>query len=184
MKLIGLAGRARSGKDTVADHLCTRYSMLRYAFARPIKEAIMAMFCLTPAHFEGAAKEAVIPWIGASPRKLMQTLGTEWGRDIICPDLWIRCAHREWEYLQKTSAETFSLVPTGLIITDVRFEDEAAWIRSQGGTVIHIARPDATSVESHKSESGVAMDESDGYILNDGTLAKLYSRAEALVRCL
>lgn len=181
MKLVGLAGRARSGKDTVGEYMVDRYHMVRYAFADPIRDALMAAFLLPPAMFDGAYKEKPIPWLGVSPRRLMQTLGTEWGRDLVCQDVWIRCADRMWQHIKDTQEKTFNLLPSGMVITDVRFDDEADWIRSQGGKVVHIQRDGAAQVEAHKSEAGVGVKESDTILFNNGTLQDLYRAVESLM---
>ena len=75
--LIGLAGKARTGKDTVARYLAAHLSLISYAFADPLKQALAGMFHLTAAQLEGAEKEQPLPWLGKAPRELMQLLGTD-----------------------------------------------------------------------------------------------------------
>jgi dephospho-CoA kinase len=83
MILIGITGRARCGKDTAADYLSANIGFKKYSFAKPIKDAVKDMFGLTEDHVNGYLKEVVLPDICHSPRFLMQTLGTEWGRKIV-----------------------------------------------------------------------------------------------------
>jgi len=111
-----------------------------------------------------ARKEQVIPALGVSPRRLMQTLGTEWGRQLINPDLWL--------ILAKQLLLNYG---PGMVIADVRFENEAAWVREQGGRVIHIERPDNVTVEAHASEAGIEFkgEEGDIKIVNGGSLEDL-----------
>ena len=78
--LIGISGKAQSGKDTLGKYLCDEYRCLHYYFAKPLKEGAKVMFNLTDDQI--ANKEVPIePW-GISPRKIYQVLGTEVGRGI------------------------------------------------------------------------------------------------------
>lgn len=177
--LIGLAGRARVGKDTVARYLATHLTLISYAFADPLKQALADMFQLTAAQLEGADKERALPWLGKSPRELMQLLGTEWGRDLVHPQLWLLLAEQNLQALAEHDQAM-----KGVVIRDVRFDNEADWVRSKGGTILHITRPDATEVASHTSESGVTHQSGDLTLVNDGTLDQLYDDVDALIRVL
>lgn len=163
--LIGLAGRARVGKDTVAEFLIREHGFRRYAFAQPIKEAARAIFGLTEARaFGDVGKETLIPEWGMSPREMFQTIGTEFGRRMIAPDIWIRRAKVEVELARQSGAP-------GLVITDIRFENEA------GGMVWHIRRQPAPVVRGHISENGVGcLSDVDTVIDNDGSLDGLRGR--------
>ncbi|ARM83971.1 deoxynucleotide monophosphate kinase family protein [Marinobacter salarius] len=170
MRLIGVTGKARSGKDTVAKALIERFGLVKYSFADPMKEGVKVMFGLSEDHVNGDLKEQVIPSIGVSPRRILQTLGTEWGRDIIRNDLWVVLAQKKWEAVKQATDETFH---GGMIVPDVRFEDEAEFIRSNGGTLIHIERDAAQEIEGHISEAGVKWQKGDARVKNNGTLTDL-----------
>ena len=169
--LIGLAGRARSGKDTVAsmitdqlraDHGERKGGML-VSFADPIKNMIDAGFHPITDQYTGL-KESPIPGIGKSLRELYQTLGTEWGRQMVHPDIWVTLAMSEVNhYIQRMP----------VIITDVRFENEAQAIRERGGHLWHIERPNAPAANTHISEQQQLMQPGDTIIDNSGTLADL-----------
>jgi hypothetical protein len=82
---------------------------------------------------------------------LLQTLGTEWGRGTVHPEIWIRIAmERAAQHL------TFN----GVVITDVRFDNEAQAIIDAGGEVWRVARPGwrclADASATHSSEAGVS----------------------------
>lgn len=166
-KLIGLAGPARSGKDTVAALLKKAYPIQSAAFADPIRAALRAMLGLTDEHFFGKLKEVPIDWLGKSPRQLMQTLGTEWGRGLIHEDIWLKICGRTIESIHESHLHA--------VITDVRFENEAKYIREKGGVVWHIFRDSAPRVAAHTSEAGVMFHPSkDVLISNNGTLNELF----------
>lgn len=60
-----------------------------------------------------------------------------------------------------------------IIIKDIRFENEAAFLRAHHGSIWHIKRPDLQKVNAHSSELGIEVAEGDICILNNGTLDEL-----------
>lgn len=176
--LIGLAGAAGSGKTTAARYLSRWQDFIHYAFAQPLKAMLAEGLNLSAAQLEGAEKEAPLPWLGKSPRELLQTLGSEWGRELVHRELWLRVARQNLDNL----AECFPQA-RGIVISDVRYEDEAAFVRERGGVLVHILRPDAPPVRAHASEAGVAIGDNDLTIHNDADLAELRERVlEAVQR--
>ena len=171
--LIGLTGRARSGKTTAARHLSSTHGMIHYAFAQPLKAMLAEGFNLSDAHLEGRLKEQPLPWLDKSPRELLQTLGTEWGRSLVHDSLWLLLAEQNLHHLASLQPDA-----PGAVISDVRFENEAAFVRQRGGMVIHILRPDAPHIAAHSSESGIGIHDNDLVIHNDGTLADLLAHTE------
>ena len=163
--LIGLTGRARSGKTTAAEHLARTYLLEQYAFADPLRDGLMAIFNLDPTDFEGDRKEQPLGWLDCSPRQLMQSMGTEWARNTVHPDVWVKLAEQNLEYMTKALGAVL-----GFVVSDVRFENEADLIRRRGGTVIHILRPDALAVNPHISEAGIAANSADLTLPNYGTV--------------
>jgi len=157
MIIVGIAGKARSGKDTLANGLVDGMGFERYSFADPIKEMARVGLGLTQDQLYGDSKDKVDDLYGCTPRKILQTLGTEWGRELIDGNIWIKAMER------KAAESGFMVVP------DIRFENEADSIRRLGGIVVHITGRDG-SVESHKSESGVDVKDDDYVIENSGTL--------------
>ena len=175
MILIGLTGKARSGKDTVADYLKKHYRFQTTAFAAPLKAGCKAMFGLSDAQVHGDLKEVVIPAYGCSPRQLMQWAGTEFGRNIVHPRIWLMQVENTWHSMLDAAHETLH---SGLVVTDARFENETDMIRENGGVVIHVTRPGVTQVAAHSSESGVKVGPDDIVITNDGSLGMLYAQID------
>jgi hypothetical protein len=163
--LIGLTGRARSGKSTAAEHLVGTYLLEHYAFADPLRDGLMAIFNLDPTDFEGDRKEQPLAWLERSPRQLMQSMGTEWARNTVHPDVWVKLAEQNLDYMTKALGAVL-----GFVVSDVRFENEADLIRRRGGTIIHICRADAQAVNPHVSEAGVAGNKDDLLMFNNGTV--------------
>ncbi len=191
MKLIGLSGAARSGKDTVGRYLIEKYNFKRYAFADPLKKAASEMFGIPLEDFHNDNKKEVMnEFWEFSPRQIAQLLGTECGRKIFRDDIWIKRAEMAWVEHQQTIAEiapeTFGHIDglAGMVVTDVRFENEAQWIKDMGGFNIHIIRPGKdgnVGLSNHASEAGYPDDLKDHIILNDGTLDDLYQKIDEIV---
>lgn len=174
--LIGIAGRARSGKDTAAQHLVNHHGFQSYAFADPLRDGLMHILNLSPCDFEGDQKEQPLPWLGRSPRELMQSLGTEWGRDKVHPELWLLLAAQNLDLLARTH-DTAS----GFVVSDLRFENEAQFIRARGGVVIHLYRPSAPAVNAHVSEDGIRHTEQDLVLANYGSVDELHQNLNSIV---
>lgn len=168
-RIIGLAGKARQGKDTIAHYLCKRYGMTQLAFADPIRDMIELGLGVT-ARYSVERKEETIPYIGASYRQLAQTLGTEWGRSIH-QDLWIN--------VMAVKLVALADEHDAIVITDVRFENEAEWVRKIG-SLWHVRRKDAPEIplSNHSSENGIEPREGDYTLHNNGSLEDLYQNID------
>lgn len=168
--LIGLTGAAGAGKDTVARMLVEAHGGRIAAFAGPLYDFVATITGI-PAHrlADRAVKEAVIPWLGKSPRQLLQTLGTEWGRQSVSEDIWVRSLLERI----KPWRDAGLLV----VVTDVRFDNEADAIADAGGEVWRVVRPGwrclTEDAQKHASEAGVSDRLVALTLTNDGTLDDL-----------
>ncbi|WP_309675892.1 deoxynucleotide monophosphate kinase [Pseudomonas sp.] len=255
-KIIGLAAKARSGKDTAAAILLAHPEVAAFALADPLKAGCKALFGLTDSQaWNDTAKEKQLDAWGMSPREFFQTVGTEWFRDYD-PLHWLKRADREinsplppprqltpqekddpespfilasqsffgltddqiWTTKGRNQPDEFwKLSPNSMIelvkrmtmrdfpdfhnqrtahlkdtnstkkikfqspklylenkeiiiIKDVRFENEAEYIRQLGGDIWHIVRSNTEKVKNHSSEAGVKIQTGDILIKNNGTL--------------
>lgn len=177
MQIIGLTGKAGCGKDTTADYLCKHYNFKKISFAQPIRDGLNAMFGVGYDQMQDRIqKESVINWIGKSPRQLMQTLGTEWARNHVANDIWLRVAAHNINLIQSDGGYA------GIVISDVRFENEAEWVR-QHGKLWFITRMEsglANGLETHASEQTLIRLEDEPTIANDGSFQDLYTKVESL----
>lgn len=197
-RLIGVAGRKRSGKDSVGkilEELGTR----RAAFADPLKRAAMDIYGLSLAQTYGteAQKEQVDTRYGKSARQILQLLGTEVGRHVYV-DTWVRAVfeidirlyeqHRLvpvyntslklWRFEEEPSSPPARVVRApDWVITDARYQNEVDEIHRRGGVVLRVTRPSIAGMDTHSSETTVdALHGVDVEILNDGTLEDLRTR--------
>jgi len=177
-QLIAFTGKARSGKDASADVLCENYRFDRASFARAMKDGIKVMIGLDEEQVNGDLKEEPVGFGNLTPRDILQTLGTEWGREMIHPDIWIVKVAQQWE--------KFKLQGRDMVITDLRFENEAEWVRSIGGTVVHIKASNSTEIKNndHISESGIVVHSRDKIIVNDKSagIKSLIGKIDWLIR--
>lgn len=166
-ELIGLVGLKGSGKDTAASAL-SGYENVK--MAGPLKGMLRSLLryqgvdeIAIDRMIDGDLKEEPSAYLGGrSPRFAMQTLGTEWGRQIMADDLWIRLA--------EARAALFDRV----VITDVRFPNEAAMIKRLGGVLVRVERAGLTT-EAHASEDQVAHLPVDAVLVNDANSAKVFA---------
>lgn len=180
--LIGLYSSApASGKTTLADALW-KLGYQTSKFAGPLKRmtaALLREIDYSPerirAAIEGSEKNTPIPDLGnRTPRDLMQTLGTEWGRDCVAPDLWVHLTLRHAASLRASGV--------GVVCDDMRFPNEAAALRAAGGILVRIDRPGTVCPNGHVSEGGLDSYTFDLVLTNDAPDAATFAaQAAALV---
>ena len=162
-RIIGLTGHKGAGKDEAATAL-VQAGFVHLKFAAPIKVMLRALLNfrqVNPADIErmidGNLKEVPADALsGETPRHAMQTLGTEWGRRQIAPDLWTSIV------IARAGLEHCNVV-----ISDVRFPNEVEVIRELGGEVWRIARPGCRG-DGHLSETLMDGIDPDHVVWNDG----------------
>lgn len=151
-QVIGLCGAAGSGKSVAADEL-ERMGYKRVRFSAPLKDMLRAFYRACglskkqiERRIEGDLKETPDPLLGGkTPRYAMQTLGKEWGRNMIWDELWSRA----W----RTRAEKEIGRGRKIVAEDVRFETEDAEVHRLGGTVVEITGRRKNEVSNlHASE--------------------------------
>lgn len=157
MFAIGFTGQARSGKTTATTHLLSQMPdrWITAAFADPIKAMLATMGVSCADEF----KEIVHPIYGQTPRYMMQTLGTQWGRNMIGNDTWVKAFAHKYD-------------GQSIIVSDVRYENEAQMVRDNG-ILIHV-RNRGGIASDHDSEQLLAIHASDFVIDNSGELLDLY----------
>lgn len=186
--LIGLVGRKRVGKDTVASRLVEAHGFRRFAFADLLREAALALDPIVGidewveeldprnrGHRDIRLSEVVAEygWEGAKEwpevRRTLQNYGVAIRRADL--DFWIRPV-----------MAAIAAHPGPAVITDVRFPNEARAVEAAGGRLIRITRPGLDESDTHESETAL-----DGYrtvsaITNDGTsIERLFEKCDALI---
>lgn len=168
--IIGLCGPAKSGKSLAAQYLENNHGFARVRFAGPLK-AMLAALGLTHDEIEGELKEKPSALLGEkTPRHAMITLGTEWGRDLIDPNLWINAWRRNVDRL-----------PAGIpvVVEDCRFANEAIAIRMRDGFLVRLNRNGAGIGVAHPSEAANFVP--DLRLENNGTPTELCDALDKLI---
>ena len=154
-KIIAFTGPKGCGKSTAARHLIEKHGFERHYFAKPLKEMIKCLG-LDERHVNGDLKEVPCEELcGKSPRIAMQLIGTEWGRDLIHPKLWINA----WKN---------TLPDCNVVCDDLRFPNELEVLRERDGIIVNIVRPGFEIDMSHESEAHAL--EFDFQIINSGSI--------------
>jgi hypothetical protein len=198
--IIGLVGFIGSGKGTVGDILEQR-GFEKDSFARPLKDACASIFGWPRAYLEGDS-EVSRKWredpdkfwsekfgFSFSPRTALQWMGTEAGRNVFHPDIWVI------SLLNRSAGKN-------VVVTDVRFRNEVDHIQKSGGLVVRVIRgsdppwfdhlcllKDPEERELFMSKRGVHSSEwdwvgvhFDHIIRNDGSLQDLGKSVNTLLK--
>lgn len=185
---IGLVGKARSGKDTVAGILTREFAYTRLAFADRLKEAAVQVDLLLEGDWNENCmrcwedglllSEAVImygwetvkeQW--PASRRFLQNLGVAMRN--VDPDIWVR------PVADQMRQGTCLNMPC--VVTDVRFDNEVAALGKLGAVIVRITHP-GTGGDSHVSETELDGYDADYTIENGGTLGDLADQVRELVR--
>lgn len=172
---IGLIGRMRSGKDTVASYLADEdgYGYLQYAFGDGIREVCRRLY---PDQFED----------GVKPRALLQGFGEgarQFDRDVWVNDMFRRINRNEYTRYRP------------VVVSDVRQFHEIEALKSRGYVLIRVTCPDAIRIDRaiksgdrfeyadlmHGTETELDDWPADYTIANDGSLDELYAQVDAVI---
>ena len=185
--LIGIYSPAPGcGKTTVARYLEQRGFKIN-SFATPIKD-MTRNFLMNLGYNHEEAVEAISTKTdtvkGIDPpisvRDLLRTLGTEWGRDNVHPEVWIKCWLAKYEQLINLQGDHFYERTTGpsIVVDDVRFLNEAKLITKLGGKLWELRRTDAeaTHHSTHRSDGGLTGCNFDKTIYKNGSIEDLHAQ--------
>lgn len=148
MRVVGMCGKARSGKNYLAEQVLVPDDYLPLALAGPMKSELAAE--------EVIPAEEAIGQVDKSPRtrRILQLWGTELGRERYYEDYW--CVRMEWwiSHFLNAGFERF-------VITDIRFPNEVDWVKSMGGIVVRVTGRGGLSGEAAEHASETALDSVD-----------------------
>lgn len=216
-KLIALGGKLRAGKDAIGDYLVEKHDFVKLGMSDALNEALLALdpYILTSytanngtvhEHVERySSLYARVGYVEAKTnpevRRLLQKLGTEVGREMIDPDVWVNIA-------QKKILEHWAS-GKDVVITAMRFPNELEMVKRLGGVAAWVERPESSRIDSeglrsstgrgtpgsaseghtevqgaiqaHASENSVSASDFSLHIRNQGTLEELYESVETIL---
>ena len=194
--IIGLAGYARSGKNSVGEILVKHHGFEQRAFADKIRETLIALDPILfptvgikgqPSGYRMSMEDLTFedlkndPETGAEIRRLMQRMGTEVGRNIFGETFWIdQCL----PVISTSNDEKtyYKYRMPSIVVTDVRFLNETQRIRELGGIIWWIDRPGFGPVNDHVSDNSLTAENCDVTIHNHGTLELLTESVNYQIR--
>jgi len=165
--VIAIAGYKGTGKSTLATALANEFSKGGYEveiikFADPIKDATQMIFGFTNEQVYGEEKDVVDPFWGFTPRDVQLSLGTEWGREMVHPDIWVKALEQKIKH----SAE----IPYRLlIIDDLRFVNEARMLKVYASVLLRVENNRVQQDKSHPTETGLDEWTDWDYIVDNNT---------------
>lgn len=175
--IIGLSGYARSGKDTIAEILIMNYGFRRLAFADNIRKAVRILDPILDNGRRVSEMVSEIGWEGAKHypemRRMLQVFGTEVGREMFGEDFWVNQVFRQIEEDDVTD---------NFVITDVRYPNEADFIRDRGGEIWRVTRSQINAINAHSSEHAMDNYKFDRHISNDESIADLSTEIFTIIR--
>lgn len=173
--LIGVSGKAGAGKDTVSGFICDWFCeneptthVETIHLADPLKKTASVLFGVNIVNFyDRNLKEKRDTYWGMTYREMLQRLGTESVRDVFGEDFWIDRFRLE--------IENRNPKPKVVIVPDIRFDNEAKFIRNHGGVILAVVRPDLVEIEhnDHASERGIEVGPRDIVLMNTYGLDEL-----------
>lgn len=165
--IVGISGKAHSGKSTVSDLLVQKYNFKEYAFGDKLKSLLNQYFGIPADDLWCDKKKPEV-------RKLLQSVGDVMRKEVR-DDYFVRVIE-----MKLNDCEGF------VAVSDVRYQNEVDMLKNNGGILIKIEREDGPKVEcgaDHSSETD--LDEFydwDYVVKNFGTVEDLHNKVDTVVR--
>lgn len=164
--IIGISGKKRSGKDTVADILLGAHAnSIKYSFSNPLKCEVARACGVTVEYIEEHKDNF---------RLILQGWGTDYRRKLFGEDYWIKKMDQAIEQFSGRSL---------VIIPDVRFMNEYDWVKLHDGIMVRVERPGLPTGDGHVSETELDnIPNWDIVIRNDGTIKDLIDQVNYKIK--
>lgn len=200
--IIGLTGYQNSGKSTVAQYLVKELNFIELSFSSALKDIVAHLFNWDRDLLEGTTPESRlwretkdVKWSKSfdqelTPRTVLQTFGTNVIRTFK-DDFWIRILENKIVDILNENKNA------NIVITDARFLNEIAFIKSYSGTIYWVIRDlpvyhndiisaieknGIPNIKVHRSEWEFLMEPKKIVIRNDSSLKDLYTKLDFIFK--
>ena len=172
--LIAVTGYKNSGKNTVCNVLESEYGFKITGMADALKEQMLILNPYIPTTFTGFSPLSdLVKFYGwdvckerfPEVRRLLQIGGTEAGRRIFGENIWAEVWYKRTKVWLEQGYD--------ICVSDMRFLNEAAFVRELDGQVWRVYRPGTAVGDQHESETELDQIQSDVTIFNEGTLDQM-----------
>lgn len=151
--IVAFSGPKGAGKSTAMEALHPLPShtanipgeWVHLAFAESLKRMLAALIGWEAIN-DRELREKPHPLLGGkTPRYALQTLGTQWGRELISVDVWV--------HVWRERAREVIKAGSHVVTDDLRFANEEEAVRDMGGCIIEVHRSGVHRDKSHESEA-------------------------------
>jgi len=197
--IIGISGKAGSGKDTISDYIVKNHNFIKIAFADSIKRILMEVYGFTYTQLWGPSEERgkIDPRYGKAVREFIQGFGDK-GREL-CLSTWINKTVNIIEKVHNTTGWTYidhlglqenydyDFDSKSIIISDGRYLNELEALKKINAKLIRIIRPENNllgKLGGHSSETDqneIPNSYFDEIIINNGSLEDLYLKIDNIL---
>jgi hypothetical protein len=168
-KLIAICGFKGAGKSTLTKFLQTTHGYESISLSEPVKKMLetilkyqgVSINTINRMLFGDLKETSTVYLSGKSPRQALQTLGTEWGREIIHPDFWLNIWQNQIKNFRK------------VVCDDLRFLSETKLMLKLNATIIRIQRGEPVK-DLHISEQEQLQIPHTFVVKNNGTKDELF----------
>lgn len=173
--LISFSGYATVGKDAAADILVSRAGFVKTYMSKPLEQALLTLNPWIVDHKESTIERFADLHTNLGydatkefeeVRRLLQTLGTEVGRNMVGENVWTDLVFDEILNLRAQDKN--------VAVTGVRYPNEMDLVHQLDGVAVWIERPNIRPVNSHTSDNALTSKDCDLVVSNNGTLRNLY----------
>lgn len=171
----------QSGKSEVARVLAEHHGFEVVKFASPLKDMLRSLLTdmghapeVIEEMLEGRLKETPIPSLGVTPRRMMQTLGTDWGRALINRDLWVRACIAKVQHLVACGKN--------VVVDDMRLPNEYDALEELGAMLVWVRRKGVAKPGDVSCEGALDDNVFHTILHNDDPLEALHQKANDLAR--
>lgn len=167
--MFGFVGKKHVGKDTACDYFVSKYGFEKHSFAHPLKICAQYLFNFSDNQLHTENKDEIDSKWNIKPRTVFQQFGSL-VKSLAGDDYFLKRMELNFDTCKS------------IVISDVRFQNEIDYIKSKGGIIVKIERPELTNIDLHESETSVdSVTGIDFHVINRGGLEDFYAKLDTLV---